>query len=329
MPEEDLGQCTFPYIDVCSRKDCPYKEKTPKKPSIPHGPLLASSLAASVLAPSILPQPPAPPAMSPPPISRPTAIAPKSNSLAEYLNICLTEGWKSLLPISEPQDIFFYIFPELDYRKYEIPRYIQEENPVVFMYYFMKASEDCDISFFLELSDPDSGRINAYNEAFEESGGLIAIQPDYNAQIARRLANFGYAELPSASPSTQRYIFPRFLKEFSSTIEEESGEVVFLKGDNIAVMQTPSGESVVVGYTNHTNVLRFNDAAFEAFTQAQKAAMKISSGWVPVILLTGEVGYISSQFAYPSNDVRLILKETNGDWSYELVDDLRPQNVTD
>lgn len=334
MPEENLGQCTFPHIDVCLRKDCPYKKPaassegaSSEKAPIPYGPLLASGLAAGVLAPSMLPQPPAPPVAPSPIVSKPTAVTSRSNSLTEYLDICLTEGWKTLLPFSEPQDIFFYIFPELDYSDYEIPRYVQEENPFVFMYYFIEASKGCDISFFLELSDPNSGRINAFNEAFEETGGLIAIQPDYNAQVASRLANFGYAELPSARPSTQKYIFPRFLKEFSSTIEEESGEVVFLKGDDIAVMQTPSDESVIISYVDHSTVLRFNDAAFATFTQAQKAAMKLSSGWVPVILLTGEVGYVSSEFAYPSNDVRLILRETNGDWSYELIDDLRPQNV--
>lgn len=320
MSEEELGQCTFPCTDVCSRKGCPYKKEKPPPP-FPYGFVLASGLAVTATATSLYPStPPQPLPPSPAPIvSAPTGVNSASNSLAEYLNICITEGWKSLLPISSLEDIFLYIFPELDY---EIPDNIQEENPLIFLYYFQEASKNCDIAFFLEISNPD--KIDIFNDLMPETGGLIQSQPDYASQVVTRLLSFSGSQLLTANASTQRYIFPYFLKEFSMVIGEESGEIVFIKGNDIAVMQEPVAGSLAMAYVNEGSILRFNDAAFQAFTQTQKSAMKVFSGWVPIILPDGNAGYVSSQYAYPSHDARLIVTHTSDGWKYEFIDTVRP-----
>lgn len=323
MSEDQLGQCTFPCVEVCSRAKCPHKELPPKK-SFPTGAVLASGFAATMAvlsSPAKVIRPPTPTPIPPridPNFPQPAGINSTANSLAEYLNLCLTEGWQSLIPFSSLEDIFLYFFPEFDYT---IPENILEDNPLLFLYHLLKASESCDLDFFLELSN--SEKIDVWARLSADTGGLVNSQNDYAYQVLSRLVGFGGTQLPTMKPNATRYVFPYFLEEFSDLIMANPEELVFLMGDTIPVMAQPRTDSDVLVHASSAYIPAFNHQAYQDFTQAQRAAMQASSGWVPVILANGTAGYVSSQYAYPSHDSRLIVTRTGEVWAYEFVNVVR------
>ena len=325
MSEDKLGQCTFPCIEVCSRAKCPHKKPPPKK-SFPTGVVLASGFAVTMTAlssPAKVIRPPAtpPPPTAAPHFSQPTSLNPKANSLAEYLNLCLTEGWQSLIPFSSLEDIFLYFFPEFDYT---VPENIQDDNPLLFLYHLLRASESCDLAFFLELSN--SEKIDIWARLSADTGGLVNSQNDYAYQALHRLVSFGGTQLPTMKPNAARYVFPYFLEEFSDLIMATPEELVFLMGEKIPVMAQPRADSDVLAHVSSAYIPSFNDQAYQNFTPTQKAAMQTFSGWVPVIFANGIAGYVSSQYAYPSHAPRLIVIHTDEGWAYEFVDVVRHHN---
>lgn len=345
MPEEDLGQCTFPCIKVCTRKGCPHKEKPPPPPS-PYAFLAVTGFAATMtvvssspggLSPTVsrvAPRPqPSPPVVrgvstgtrrvpSVPNTSSAGRSTTSSNPLAEYLDICMREGWKTLLPISNVEDAILYLFPQLDN---SIPRDPADETFIEFIYYFHEAVKGCDFAYFIERTHPERDEI--LRGAAAETGGIVAEQPDYAFLIIDRLIRFGGSELPSSTAAIERVIFPSFLEDYKEIIITNRDEIVFVRGISVPVRLSPDPNSMSIDVIENYAFLKFNQQVFQAYTERQKAAMKTNDGWVPVILATGEPGYISSQYAYPSNGPRLVVQgNNNNNWNYEFTVPERPQN---
>ena len=344
MHEEDLGQCTFPCIEVCTRKGCPHKKKPPPPPPPPYAFIAVTGLAATMavvssspggLSPTASrispgPQPPQPAVRS---LSTGTGRVPSvpntspavrsttsSNPLSEYLDICMREGWKTLLPISSVEDAIRYLLPQLDT---SVPRDPADETFLEFIYYFHEAVKGCDFAYFLERTHPERNEI--LREATVETGGIVTEQPDYAFLMIDRLIRFGGSEFPSSNPDMKRVVFPSFLQDYKQIILDNQDEVVFVWGVNVPVKRLPDPNSMPIDVIENYAFLKFNQRAFQAYTERQKATMNTNNGWVPVILATGESGYISSRYAYPSNGPRLVVKGNNNNWKYEFTVPERPQ----
>jgi hypothetical protein len=82
-------------------------------------------------------------------------------------------------------------------------------------------------------------------------------------------------------------------------------EHVLTVGENVNVRAGPSAETAVIAQLSHA-IVRAGTAGSEAFDVAE--------GWMPVILASGEVGFVARRYARHPIGYRMGFEKTDGRW---------------
>ncbi|MFB2879461.1 SH3 domain-containing protein [Floridanema aerugineum] len=88
---------------------------------------------------------------------------------------------------------------------------------------------------------------------------------------------------------------------------------IYIIGEAVNVRSQPQSNSRAIGVLNN-EILKFDSAGFERFTKQQRDLAQTLDGWMPVIIPTGERGYVSSRYAFFAAGYRARFENKKGQW---------------
>lgn len=88
---------------------------------------------------------------------------------------------------------------------------------------------------------------------------------------------------------------------------------IYIVGSDVNVRSQPQMGSAVIDVLSH-EVVKLDQAAFNAFSDAQRQAIATLSGWYPVITPQGKRGFVSTRYAFVPTGYRAIFARQSNSW---------------
>jgi len=108
------------------------------------------------------------------------------------------------------------------------------------------------------------------------------------------------------------------LAEVAETTSLASSNTVLIDGTDVNIRRAPSVESEVITALSY-QILPIDQSALEAFSEEERFALDIGSGWCPVELAEGDVGYVASEFCRPIQQNHTLLRLLDGMWQVTIA----------
>ena len=88
---------------------------------------------------------------------------------------------------------------------------------------------------------------------------------------------------------------------------------IYIIGETVNVRSQPRLNSQMIGVLTN-EIVKFDSAGFERFTQQQRDLAQTLEGWMPIITPKGERGYVSSRYAFFAAGYRARFENKKGQW---------------
>ncbi|MEM7769464.1 MAG: SH3 domain-containing protein [Cyanobacteria bacterium P01_A01_bin.37] len=93
---------------------------------------------------------------------------------------------------------------------------------------------------------------------------------------------------------------------------------VLIDGDAVNIRTQPTVDSEVLTAASYQVVSVAQDS-LAAFSEDEQFALNIGSGWCPVIVDSGQLGYVASQFCRPIQQSHTLLRLVDGQWQVTIA----------
>ncbi len=164
-----------------------------------------------------------------------------------------------------------------------------------------------DAAYIRTIADPNI-QLSFGRGRTLQTEGIGNPQAIFWRRLERAIAT-GCAPQDGQPNTTQRWACPHV---FQSSVGDPFSDVHII-GDGVNVRLEPRTIAPVVGVVSN-EVVKIDQYVVGAYSDAQRAAMETFDGWVPVILASGQRGFVSSRFAYKPTGYRAIFQRQGDRW---------------
>ena len=135
--------------------------------------------------------------------------------------------------------------------------------------------------------------------------------------MEKAIATGCVSEIFGVEPEKQTWICPHAFLAPDQVSSMDPFEHIVIVGNDINVRVEPTVDSPVVGSVSN-EVVRYDSEGTTELSERQLEAMSTVDGWHPIIMASGQRGFVSSRYAYSPIGYRAFFVKDNDAWQMTI-----------